>query len=172
MTAHPAAAIAHEVLALLRSQNKCLERFAAVTHSFLRARELGGAHLSKLELQRDRHLKAYQLFDERIADLAGSALMDSGLTTDAKDLTLLSSATQSLREALQQVRGELEYELDRKQSLLEQVLSLDRHLVGWIEVEKEKLRSELHATRQGAEHVGKFKSEWIAASGQKIDEKV
>ncbi len=137
-----------DVLSLLRSKNRCLEKFLALSREFLDA----GAQVESLnsfESRRDATLKAIELYDRKL----GEAIS-------------LITAIDRTPEMIEGVKRELA----RKESLVHQILDIDLRIIGKIEEEKNRLLQQVATARKGKEVLSRFKSSWIAESGEELDE--
>lgn len=142
-----------DVLALLRSKNRCLDRFLSISRDFLAALE-GGAGLSGLErfqLDRDACLKAIDLYDRKISE--------------AVPLLPSEVRTPSLSESVKT-------QLDRKQSVIQSILAVDLEIMSRIEEARNDLLKDLSESRKNTEKLGKFKSRWVPEAGEGIDRKL
>jgi hypothetical protein len=140
------------ILTLLRSKNRCLERFIAISNEFLAQAGRGEfGDLEGFELRRESTLKAIELYDRKISEAV---------------LQLAEGRrTQSLVEAVKDA-------LDRKDALVHEILDIDMRIISLIEQEKNRLLQELSSARRGKDLLGKFKSGWVAESGEELDAKL
>lgn len=141
-----------DVLKLLRSKNRCLERFLEVTESFWGKAQNGDLQgLDRFQLDRDAALKAIDLFDRKIAE-AASLLSKDALTFE-------------LKQAVEKCLAEREI-------LIHQILETDLKIIGKIEEAKSAALKDLRSSAKSREILKKFKSTWIAEAGEEIDEKL
>lgn len=137
-----------DVLTLLRSKNRCLERFLGLSREFV----ADGAPVGQLDLfesRRDATLKAIELYDRKIAETVP-------LITDQERTP----------ELIQRVSAELA----RKEVLVHQIVDLDLKIIGRIEEEKNKLLQQAAVARKGRQALSRFKSTWVPESGEGLDE--
>lgn len=138
-----------ELLCLLRSKNRCLERFLEVTEEFWSAAETGHLDgLSVFESRRDATLKAIELFDRKIDET--SAL----LRPEERDPSLADEA-RILIEA--------------REVLVHRILGLDLKIIGRIEAERTRLLQDIGHTRRARDTLAKFKSGAGAEGGEELD---
>jgi hypothetical protein len=142
-----------DVLALLRSKNRCLAKFLEMSGDYLedtgRAADL--SDLPALQQRRDSVLKAIELYDRKIEEVA-ACLTDESRTPE------LTAAVRN--------------ELARKDALVEAILKIDLALISLIEEAKNGLLQQLASERKSAQAIRKFKSTWVSNSGEGIDEKL
>jgi hypothetical protein len=139
-----------DVLALLRSKNKCLERFLEASQGFI-SREQNAPDLNALpELQQRREsaIKAIELYDRKIEEAAA-------LLTEADRTEELSTAVKA--------------ELTRRDVLVEKILRVDLELISRIEDAKNSLLRDMANEKKSKDTLAKFKSTWVAPSGEGID---
>lgn len=139
-----------ELLSLLRSKNRCLERFLAITQEFWE--QAGQGDLNDLEAfqgRREETLNAISLFDRKIDEI--SALIRPG------------SQPASLVKEVKAL-------IDDREKLIHRILELDLKVIGVIEDERSRLLSGISAARRGKDSIAKFKSTWIAEHGEEIDQ--
>ncbi len=137
-----------DVLSLLRSKNRCLEKFLAISREYLDA---GAAfeNLGIFETRRDATLKAIELYDRKLAE----------------SISLIAAADRT-PEMIEGVKREL----DRKEQLVHEILDLDLRIIGKIEEEKNRLLQQVANARKGKEVLSRFKSTWVSESGEELDE--
>ncbi len=140
-----------DVLALLRSKNRCLERFLEASREFLVVHgndpDLG--MLPDLQKSRESALKAIGLFDQKLEET----------------VNLLPEVSRS-DELIQAVRNELA----RKDAIVEQILKVDLELISRIEAAKNAILRDLSSEKRSRDTLGKFKSTWVPSSGEGLDE--
>lgn len=132
-----------DVLSLLRSKNKCLERFLELSKEFDGTFE----NLERFETRREATLKAIALYDRKIAEAA----------------TMLTPPFDHLKAAV-------EAEMARKEKLVHEILDVDLRIIGQIEELKNRLLQEVAVARKGREMLAKFRSTWVAESGEGLDD--
>ena len=140
-----------EVLALLRSKNRCLERFLGITRDYLAtsSQDADCSGLTDLQNRRESTLKAVSLYDRKIEE-AAIMLRDSDRTP-----TLIEG---------------VKAELERKDALVAEILKIDLELISLIEQAKNSLLRSLSAEKKALDTLGKFKSTWMPPAGEGLDE--
>lgn len=142
-----------DVLSLLRSKNRCLEKFLQASTEYLaqaqRSEELPS--LAPFEAARDAILKAIALYDRKISEAV--SLLPPG------------ERPASLVEAVKKA-------LDEKEKLIHRILLVDDQIFQRLEDEKTKTLKEIAANNRSAMLAQKFKSTWIPGSGEEIDKKL
>jgi hypothetical protein len=137
------------LMSLLNAKNRCLERFLAISKEFgEKAAESAVEGLEQFQVRRDATLKAIELFDRKISEAA-------------RDISS-SERTPRLIDAVQAA-------LDRKNELVQQILKADENVIQKIEQSKLDLLKELASSRKSKEVLSKFKSSWVAESGEELD---
>jgi hypothetical protein len=142
-----------DVLSLLRSKNRCLEKFLEASTEFLADAERSDAlpDLPSFELRRDAILKAIELYDRKINEAV------SLLPPGQKPLPLVEA---------------VKVALDSKEALIRRILLVDERILERVEAEKTKVLKEIVSTHKQANLVQKFKSTWMPDSGEEIDKKL
>src|SRR5688572_23953438 len=141
-----------DVLKLLRSKNRCLEKFLRYSQEFLTYAE--GGDLSTLQYfqsRRDATLKALQLYDRKISEMVAQ------LSPSERTTSLIESVRQTL---------------ELKGKLIQSILATDQKIISKIEDEKKRILQELSSSDRNKQLVRKFKSGWIAEAGEKLDGKI
>ncbi|MBL7715660.1 MAG: hypothetical protein JNL01_09350 [Bdellovibrionales bacterium] len=142
-----------DVLTLLKSKNKCLERFLSLSQQFVAetpsADSLDMATLSQFEARREATLKAMDLFERKLSEAV------SLLTPIEKTPELVAA-----------VRAELE----RKEVLIHKILEVDLKIISKIEETKNQILREISSGKKNREVLSRFKSHWVPASGEGLDE--
>jgi len=140
------------VLKLLQSKNRCLEKFLKYSEEFLSQAEMGDlSSINEFQNRREGALKAVLLFDRKITEIIEE------LSSDEKTNTLIESVKQALAA---------------KDELIQSILITDQKIIAKIEEEKERLLKELSTSDKSMQMVKKFKSKWISESGEKLDGKL
>ncbi len=140
------------VLSLIRSKNRCVQRFLDLTEEFCFLAE--GDRLERLEeftAQRDAAIRAMELFDRKINEAV------AGLTAQEKTPELVSA-----------ILGLIE----QRDRMIERIQELDRQLIGRIEAHQASLMKELADARKSKQTLNKFKSTWVPESGEGLDHKI
>ena len=142
-----------DVLALLRSKNRCLEKFRDLSRDFLVdcARKEDFTLIQQFQNRRDSTLKAMELYDRKI--------------TEAVKFILDHERTPELVEAVKSA-------LARKDHFVQEILGLDLEIISRIEEAKNGLLREFASSRKSKESLSKFKSKWMTPSGEEIDRKL
>jgi hypothetical protein len=138
-----------DVLVLLESKNRCLQRFLSASSQFLANSGKGDfSGLDAFQRQRDMTIQALELYDRKIATLI------SNLSPTSRTPELIERVTQTL---------------SAKEKLLKDILSIDTQILICIEAEKTRISREIAGTRKNTELVGKFKSTWVSEAGEELD---
>lgn len=144
-----------DVLSLLQSKNRCLQRFLALSLEFWEHWEVAeGAEipdLSSFQRQRDAVIRALELYDRKISEVIGE--MPAARRTPA----LIESVSQAL---------------DQKETIIRKILDVDLKIIGKIEESKNQLLKEMASSSKSMDTLRKFKSSWIAPSGEGLDKKL
>ena len=147
-----------DVLALLRSKNRCLEQFLKASEEF-RARSaaqsdalLDSSALEGFQNRRDDMLRAIDLYDRKIQDTVRT------LPEYMKQVPALVEAVRSA--------------LERKEELVKKILHADLEIISRIEETKNQLLRDLQDTKKSKETLGKFKSTWMPKAGEELDRKL
>lgn len=138
-----------DVLPLLRSKNRCLQKFHDISVAFREQAMSGNLdELSQFENRREAALKAIELYDRKIAEAV------SQLPAGDKDPDLV----RAVRAAL-----------DEKENLIAGILRVDADIIRKIEEARDNLLNDLSTTRKSRDNVSKFKSAWMNESGEELD---
>ena len=145
-----------DVLALLKSKNRCLQRFLDFSLEYLASPSSGDtekelASLESLQSRREAVIKTLDLYDRKIAEVLAET-----------DVAKIEGA---LAEGIQA-------SLEERVRLVENILGVDQKLVARIEDEKIRIQRELSSSRKNGDLVRKFKSAWVAESGEELDKKL
>ncbi len=141
-----------DVLSLLESKNRCLQRFLDLSVSFLRMAEQGDiTQLETFHERRETAIRTLDLYDRKISELVAS------LPTEGRTPQLVRQVELALAE---------------KDSIVRQILITDEKVIRRIEEEKIKILQELTASEKSRATISKFKSTWVAQSGEGLDEKL
>jgi hypothetical protein len=141
-----------EVLKLLKTQNRCLEKFRSHSEDFLRKANQGDfSDLTPFQKHRETILKALSLYDRKLSELI-SQLLPSERTPD------LIATVQKI--------------LELKHNLIHSILVIDQQIINQIEQEKKRLITELSTSDKNNQLVRKFKSKWISEPGETLDGKI
>ena len=139
-----------DVVSLLKSKNKCLQRFLEVSLTFLdQASSQDFSNLQGFQDQREASLKAIDLYDRKITE-------SIALLPQLEHMAELSFAVEEL--------------LQRKHQIVAQIVAVDEKIVAQIELEKLRIQRELNQSQKSKDTVGKFKSAWVPNSGDSLDE--
>lgn len=141
-----------DVIKVLKGKNRCLQRFLELTESFVtRPPQEALAELGDFERERDAILKAADLYDRKAVELA-----------QAMPVAARNAEFQS---ALADVFAE-------KERITRTILELDERVLALIEAERAQLLKSIVSTQKSADTMKKFKSTWVAGSGEGIDRKL
>ena len=141
-----------DVLTLLRSKNRYLQRFEQASARFLSETAEGLPHarfmesLGRLETTRGRILKALELFNRQL-------------------LRCIEALPDRSEEFLSGARKETE-EADR---LVERLLELDRAISDRIRGCQDRITLELAASEKSKKIISQFKSSWASGAGEELD---
>lgn len=138
-----------DVIKLLKTKNRCLERVLNLSIEFLSKNDLAG--LEAFQIERAAIFKAIDLYDRKIVEQI--ALLPAA----EKNPAMIAQVSETLRE---------------KERLIREVLTQDNELMLRIEEKKQKIVEELSSSRKSHELVGKFKSSWLAAGGEELDKTI
>ena len=144
-----------DVLTLLRSKNRYLDRFEQASLRFLDATSGELDHASfltavqRLELTRERILKALGLFNKK--------LLETIEALPSRDEAFL---------------GEARTETEKADLIVSRLLELDSRVSERIKACQERITLELAASEKSKSIINKFKSSWAEATGGELDRKL
>lgn len=141
-----------EVLPLLRSKNRCLERFLKLSEDFVsQIEQFGFTGLDEFHQKRDKIIQALEMYDRKI-----------------------SQVVQMLRDdkKTEQLKKTIERNLARKDELIRQIVKVDQTIIVRVEAERTRVQEEILESRKSSEQLSKFKSSWIPQSGEGLDKKL
>lgn len=139
-----------EVLKLIRSQIRCLERFKEASQCFLADTETGDfSQIDDFEKSRATLLKGFALFDRKITE----------------SVSLLPQ-----EDRTPQLIAEVERLLAQKTALIGEILSVDDRIIERIAAEQRRISAEAARAHRSTSVMKKFKSGWVPESGDKLDE--
>jgi hypothetical protein len=140
-----------QVLGLLRSKNRCLVKFLEASKAFLLSNDTLGVlpSLDEFELKREAILKAVFLYERKINEAAET------LPSGAKTPEFIAA---------------VEATLAAKDKILAEISVTDNRVLNLVEQEKMRIAKELTSSQKSRELVQKFKSSWVAESGDEIDQ--
>jgi len=146
-----------DVLSLLRSKNRCLQKFLQASIDFLESADHSGQlpDLVEFESSREAILKAIDLYDRKVSEAV--SLLDSDTSSEPERQKFIS---------------EVKAALDEKSDLVYRILKTDDRILSLIEEEKNKVFKELSSVQKQEEIARKFKSTWVPESGEGLDEKL
>jgi hypothetical protein len=139
-----------DVIKVLQSKNRCLEKLLELSIAFL-AKENSEQYHEELDSfirERDSILKVLDLYDRKVTEVI-RALPLSGRTPE-----LISNVQAVLNE---------------KDRLIQSIILKDNELTQRIEERKRKLQEDMIASRKSHELAGKFKSTWVSEPGEGFD---
>ncbi len=142
-----------DVLSLLRSKNRCLEKFLQASSEFLTQARSSGAlpGLPSFEARRDAILNAVDLYDRKVNEAVAE------LPSGSRPKALVDAVETSLKE---------------KDTLVHRILVVDEQILQLVEEEKTKILKEMASNQKRAALAQKFKSGWIPEAGEEIDKKL
>ena len=142
----------HDVLRLVDSKTRCLQRFLELTKRFLSTAENGDfSGLNAFEIGREAIVKALGMYDRKVNEnVIRIPLADRNPT--------LSHAVQA--------------RLNEQGRLLKEIIKIDQHVMVCIEREKNRVQQELINSQKRHELAGRFKSSWMPESGEGLDQKL
>jgi len=135
--------------ALLDCKNRCLRRFLQSSLDYsgeLEAGEFSG--LQKFLLKRERIIKALDLYDRKISSVIEK------MNPSARDELLLE---------------EIRTRIVTKNDIVTRIMKLDAKIMDKIEGEMKSLVGELSGAKKTKGNISKFKSTWVAKSGEELD---
>lgn len=139
-----------DVIRLLNSKNRCLERFLTVSDEFLTLVEAGDfSKVEQFHKQRDRILRGFDLYDRKLSECI-------------EKLPKLERTSELSRKA--------EQALAIKDALVRKIAAIDAQIIEKIEQEKTRLTKEMSASQRTNAAMKKFKSNWVQESGEELDE--
>lgn len=145
--------------ALLKSRNRCLDRFLKITQLYLnKIQSTPDTDLSDLDLfmaEREAVIKALGLFERKI--------------TETVDQLCQSEEKSSL---VNLARPIIEPLLEERVSIIQNIIQTDEKLFKIIDQVKIKIACELGSTRKLKDNINKFKSIWVTEAGEGIDTKL
>jgi hypothetical protein len=141
-----------DVIKLLRSKNRCLQRFLDTSREFLALAETGDfGLLETFQEAREASLKALELYDGKVTEAA------QALTAAQKTQALIL---------------EIEAEMIRKSVIVREILETDQKVMACLDEEKERVARELTLSRRSGDAIKKFKSAWMPEAGEELDKKL
>lgn len=141
-----------DVLSLLENKNRSLERFLASSEEFFPLAEKGDfTSLEAFHSRREAILRTLDLCDRKIAEVI--ALMPAS----ERNPSLIQSVERALAD---------------KEAIIHKILAIDDKIMQKIEDEKNKVLKELNASQKNSAMMKKFKSNWVAESGEGLDQKL
>lgn len=144
-----------DVITLLQSKGRCLEKFLQVSLAGLAEIESGNFNsLTELERRRENLLRAVHLFEGQITE----AVTHLSAEERTQELGLLVSQELAIQE-----------------QRLARIQSVDDRISTLIQEEQSRIHKEIEGAQQTREQHSihqKFKSHWVADSGSELDQKV
>jgi hypothetical protein len=142
-----------DVLALLNTQNRCLDKAVALSRDFiadLKAQKDALSLLDPYEQKRSHLFKAIDLFDRKITET----------------VTLQRSENSALSE---NEKSALRVALHQREKLLAELQQVDGLIMEALNQEALQVSKEIQSTRKSREMIGKFKSR-SSAPGSEVDQ--
>lgn len=139
-----------KLINLLENKNKCLRQFLTISEKFLTS--------SPEEL-----LDVTSFYSERDAILKMIAHLDEQISVEA------NRASNSVSEEL---KNKIRNFIDERVRIVKSILIVDQKIIKFIELEKDRVFTEINETKITKGKMSKFKSKWITPSGEKVDRKL
>lgn len=141
-----------DVIRLLKSKNRCLQKFLELSTEFLASAEAGDlTRLDRFQVRRESTLKALELYDRKISTVVET------LPSERRTSELIQAVSELLAH---------------KDQLIQMILTTDNRIMLRIEEEKSRLLREMASNMKANETVKRFKSSWVSESGEGIDRKL
>ena len=143
-----------EVLSLLQSENRCLEKLLSFSRQFLvcsQKREWSG--LDDFDSKRQVFFKTLDLLDRKITEAAESLKNRSAI--------LPLDVSESLQK-----------ELELRRDVIDRIIEVDAALIAELEKESKATSGDVASSRKNKDLVSKFKSSWLPQSGSEMDNQV
>jgi hypothetical protein len=141
-----------DVVTLLQSRNRCLQRFLKITEEFRASVE--NDDFSGLELflsRRDAVLKTLYLYDRKITSIVNDLKLHTSL-----------AGRQAVAERISPV-------LEAREFIIQQIIRVDQQIMLKLDSEKTRISNETGSTRKIKTNLSKFKSAWVSAGGEELD---
>ncbi len=145
-----------EILSLVRSKNRCLERLMEVTQSFLQCpfekMTEGNEGCSALDIydrERVSVIRTLELYDRKLNELIAI------LTPELKTQEFITA---------------VKIEMQKNERLLTSVFNADDIVFRRISEARERVAQQLIENRKSKDTLNKFKSTWISESGEGVDQ--
>jgi hypothetical protein len=146
-----------EILSLVRSKNRCLERLMAVTQEVL---TLSDEKLLEKEMKSNN--SPLDIYDrERIAVTRSIELFDGKISEVISSLTI-----EEKQSGLIEV---LKAEMHKSELLLESIFSADDIVFKKINDMQKLVSNQLMENRKSREMLSKFRSQWVPEAGDEVD---
>lgn len=141
-----------DVVSLLQSKNRCLQKFLNLSLQFLKSAEQGDfSTLDDFQSRREATIKALDLYDRKISESVAT------LAAETDRAALADSITPVLEE---------------RNRVIEQILRVDDRIMSQLDQEKRRIAEEMAQSRKNQANLMKFKSAWMPESGEGLDEKL
>jgi hypothetical protein len=159
-----------EALSLLRAKNRCLERVLRLCSGFLDrweslSEDAKSRELARLQEKRGSHFRVLELYDERITQTLRRSSGGAHRLAVPHGEKTAEPSTEQLLPHLQEV-------LNERSRLVREIIDQDNQIMLRLESEKNRVIEELAGTRKNQSLVNKFKSGWVAESGEGLDQKL
>lgn len=141
-----------DVVTLLQSRNRCLQRFLRITGEFRDTFARGDfSALEPFHLRRARIIQALELYDQRISSFVHH--LRAHATLEEREVTV----------------RQIEPILEARERLIAEILKVDQTVINLLDMEKSRLSNEAGVTRKIKSHLNKFKSAWVIEAGDGLD---
>jgi hypothetical protein len=141
-----------EIIKLLESKNRCLKKILDFSVQFLSQTETGDfSQLAQFQAYRDATLKTISLLDKKLTEIIS-----------------LLPPSQKTPEFIEQAKAIYQKEND----LIGKIIEIDQFILSQIQLEKTRLTQEIASSEKNSQAVKKFKSTWVAESGETLDGKI
>lgn len=144
-----------EILSLVRSKNRCLERLMEATQSFLQCPieqiadgEEGSSALELYDRERVAVIRTLELYDRKLNDLIAT------LTAEQKTAEFIAA---------------VKVEMAKNEQLLTSVFNADDIVFRRISDARERVAQLMIENRKGRETLNKFRSTWVSENGDGVD---
>lgn len=139
-----------ELLSLIRSKNRCLERFLQLSVDFLSEAETGIYDgIVEFQTKRESILRTMDLYNRKVSEF-------------------LEAYPDSIRNRA--TSEEIRVLTYRSDEIVAEIADVDRRIILSLEVERDRTATEIHENKKIKDTVGRFKSGGMGAQGEELDE--